>query len=154
MVKIYSTTYINSIFAIRLGLSSSFRPCFFSTRNGIPSCFLFRGMVQNRNPIVCFYFCTTERNSELFFLPRKGSEGNSESMPLFLFHGTEFRKLFSLPRKGSERNSRGFCSAEQPEFRRKWAFVPSIPSSAELFFCRKFPTLSVMTSLTIDSDVF
>jgi hypothetical protein len=39
----------------------------------------------------CFYFCFTERNSE----------------------------LFSLPRKGSERNSEIFSSAEQPEFRRK-----------------------------------
>jgi hypothetical protein len=86
-----------------------------------------------------------------------------------LFHGTEFRvvfsfagvfgrefreissifcsteqnsEFFSLPRKGSERNSEIFCSAEQPEFRRKEPFVPSIPRFAELFFCRKFPTLA------------
>jgi hypothetical protein len=95
MVKIYSTTYINSVFAIRRGLASSFPPRFFSTRNGIPSCFLFRGMVRNRIPRVCFYFCSTERNSELFSLPRKGSEGNSESILLFLFYGTEFRVVFS-----------------------------------------------------------
>jgi hypothetical protein len=60
-------------------------------RNGIPSYFLFQGRVRNGIPRVCFYFCSKERNSE----------------------------LFSLPRKGSERNSVSFCSAEQPEFRRK-----------------------------------
>ncbi len=59
--------------------------------NGIPSCVLFPRRVRNRIMGVCFYFCSTERNSE----------------------------LFSLPRKGSERNSEIFCSAEQPEFRRK-----------------------------------
>ncbi len=36
---------------------------------------------------------------------------------------------------------RVFCSAEQPEFRRNKPIVPSIPSSAEQFFCRKLPTL-------------
>jgi hypothetical protein len=51
----------------------------------------FRRMVRNRIMGVCFYFCSTEWNSE----------------------------LFPLPRKGSERNSEIFCSAEQPEFRRK-----------------------------------
>ncbi len=85
----------------------------FVLRNGIPSDFLFRLRVWNEIPRVCCYFYSTERNSE----------------------------LFSLPRKGSERNSERFCSAEQPEFRRKEPFVPSIPPSAELFFCRKFPTL-------------
>jgi hypothetical protein len=64
--------------------------------------FLFRGMVRYGIPTVCFYICSTERNSELFSLPLKGSEGNSESMLLFLFprkvvfsstegFGTEFR---------------------------------------------------------------
>jgi hypothetical protein len=84
--------------------------------------------------------------SEQVSLPRNGSERNSDSLLLYLFHGTEFRdifssaegfgrefweyasifvssernsELFSLPRKGSERNSEVFCSAEQPEFRRK-----------------------------------
>ncbi len=47
--------------------------------------FLFRGMVRNGIPTVCFYICSTERNSELFSLPLKGSEGNSESMLMFLF---------------------------------------------------------------------
>jgi len=51
----------------------------------------FSRRVRNRIMGVCFYFCSSERNSE----------------------------LFSLPRKGSERNSEIFCSAEQPEFRRK-----------------------------------
>jgi hypothetical protein len=32
-------------------------------------------------------------------------------------------------------------SAEQPEFRRNKPIIPSIPSSAESFFCRKLPTL-------------
>jgi hypothetical protein len=59
-----------------------------------------------------------EQNSELFSLVRNGSEGNSESLHIFLFHGTEFR-AFSLPRKGSEQNSESFLfrRAEQPEFR-------------------------------------
>jgi hypothetical protein len=43
-------------------------------RNGIPSCVLFRRTVRNRIMAVCFYYCSTERNSELFSLPRKGSE--------------------------------------------------------------------------------
>jgi hypothetical protein len=89
-------------------------------------------MVPNRIPRVFFFFLSTERISELFSLPLKSAEGNS--------------KLFSLPLKGSERNSEslftfvqqhgipscflfrgrvrngipgGYCSAEQPEFRRK-----------------------------------
>ncbi len=74
-----------------------------------------RGRVRKGIPRFCYYFFSTERNSE----------------------------MFSLPRKDSERNSEVLCSAEQPEFRRKEPFVPSIPSSAELFFCRKFPTLGI-----------
>jgi hypothetical protein len=52
-------------------------------------------MVRNGIPTVCFYFCSMERNSDLFFLPRKGSEPNSESMLVFLFHVTEFCVFFS-----------------------------------------------------------
>ena len=86
---------------------------------------------------------------------------------LFLFIGTEFQ-LFSLPRRiqnviprvssifvprnrilscflfrGRVRKGilRVFCATGQPEFRRKYPFVPAIPSSGELFFCRKFPSL-------------
>jgi hypothetical protein len=47
-------------------------------------------------PLVsCCVFFYTERNSELISLPRNGSERNSESLLLFLFHGTEFRVIFS-----------------------------------------------------------
>ncbi len=53
--------------------------------NGIPSWFLFSGMVWNRIPSVCFYFCSTVRNSKHFSPLRSGSERNSES---FLFRGT------------------------------------------------------------------
>ncbi len=79
--------------------------------------FLFRRMVQNGIPRVCFYFCSTERTSELFCLLLKGSEGNSESLLLivprniipscFLFHGrvrNGFRE-FSVQR--NSRNSVG-----------------------------------------------
>ncbi len=67
----------------------------FVSRNGIPSWFLFRGLVWNRIPSVCFQFCSTERNSELFSLQRNGSERNFESLLLFLFHSTEFIEFFS-----------------------------------------------------------
>ncbi len=38
---------------------------------------------------VCIYFGSTEQNSEMFSLLRKGSEQNSESLILFLFHGIQ-----------------------------------------------------------------
>ncbi len=57
--------------------------------------FLFHGMVRNGIPRVCFYFCSTERNSKLIFLPLKSSEGNFESLLLVWYHGTEFRVVFS-----------------------------------------------------------
>ncbi len=89
--------------------------------NGIPSCWLFRGMVRNRNPRVCFYFCSTERNSELFSLPRNGSERNPESLLLFLFHSAEFQAFFSFAERfGTEfrefsilRNSRNSAGTNQ-----------------------------------------
>ncbi len=115
-------------------------PAFFPTRNGIPRCFLFRGMVGNRIPRVCFYFCSTERNSELFCLPRKGSERNSESLLLFLFHGKESRVVFSSA-EGFGMEFRRFLFRGTAGIPSEKAFVLSIPSSAELFFCRKFPTL-------------
>jgi hypothetical protein len=37
--------------------------------------------------------------SDYFSLPRNGSEHNSESLLLFLFHGTEFRVVFSSAEK-------------------------------------------------------
>ncbi len=57
---------------------------------GIPRSFLFHGMVRSGIPSVCLYLSSTEGNSGLIFLPRNGSERNSESLFLFLFHGTEF----------------------------------------------------------------
>ncbi len=36
----------------------------FFPRTGIPSFFLFRRRVRNEIPRICFYFCSTERNSE------------------------------------------------------------------------------------------
>ena len=59
------------------------------------SCFLFHRMVWNGIPRVCFHFCFTERNSELFSLPLKGFGRDSKSLLLFLVHGTEFRVIFS-----------------------------------------------------------
>jgi hypothetical protein len=59
----------------------------FSPRNGIPSCFLFRWKVWSGIPRVCFFFSSTEWNSELFSLPLKG-------------FGREFREfacIFGLP---------------------------------------------------------
>ncbi len=64
-------------------------------RNGIPSFFLFRLRVRKGIPRICFYFSSMEWNSELFSPPLKGSEGNCESLLLFLVHGTEFRVVFS-----------------------------------------------------------
>ncbi len=54
-----------------------------------------RDMLRNGIPRVCFYFCSTERNSELLSLPRNGSEQNSKCLLLYLFHGTEFQIVFS-----------------------------------------------------------
>jgi hypothetical protein len=111
-------------------------------------------MIQNKIPRLCFFICSLVQNSEHFPPLRNGSERNSES---FLFRGmtrTKFRDFASIfvpwyripsisPLWGTVRNGipRVFCSAEQPEFRRNKAIVPSIPSSAEIFFCRKLPTL-------------
>jgi hypothetical protein len=58
------------------------------------------------------------------FVPQNGI------MSYFLFHGRVRNGILRV-----------FCSAEQPEFRLKYLFVLAIPSSVELFFCRKFPTL-------------
>jgi hypothetical protein len=52
-------------------------------------------------------FVSTERNSELFSLPLKCSEGNSQSSLLFLFNGKEFRVVFSSA-EGFGTEFRGF----------------------------------------------
>jgi hypothetical protein len=59
-------------------------------------------MLRKQIPKVCFYFCCTERNSELFSLPRNGLERDSESLLLFLFHGTAFREFASFLFYGTE----------------------------------------------------
>ncbi len=96
-------------------------PCF------VLSCFLFRGMVRNGIPKVCLYFCSMERNSELFSLPLKGLEGNSESLLLFLCHGMEFRVVFSSAERFG-REFREFNSIFGPR-----NGIPSVFSSAEGF---------------------
>jgi hypothetical protein len=115
MVKIYSIQFL--IENLPSPSSCNLASAFCSTRNGIPSGFLFRGMVRNGIPRVCFYFCSTERNSELFSLPRKGSELNSASMLLFLFHGTEFRVVFS--------SAEGFGTEFREFLFRRTAGIPS-----------------------------
>ncbi len=55
---------------------------------------LFCGRVRNGIPRDCFKFCFLERNSELFFLPRKGSKQNSESI---LFHWTSWNAIGNNP---------------------------------------------------------
>jgi hypothetical protein len=52
-------------------------------------------MFRNGIPRVCFYVCSTERNSELFSLPLKYVEGNSKSLLLVLVKRTEFQVIFS-----------------------------------------------------------
>jgi hypothetical protein len=71
------------------------------------SSFLFRGMIRNGIPRVCFYICSTEWNSELFSLPLKCSEENSEGLVLYLFNRTEFRVVFSSA-EGFGTEFRGF----------------------------------------------
>ncbi len=107
-------------------------------RNGIPSCFLFCRRVWKGIPGVCFYFCYTEWNSELFSFPLKGLGGNSESLLLFLVHGTEFRVVFS--------STEGFGTEFRKFLFRGTAGIPSeitICSVYSVFrgiiFCRKFP---------------
>ncbi len=82
----------------------------------LKACFLPRN-ASEQNSDVCFYFCSTERNSELFSLRRNGLEQNSESLLLFLFHGTKFR-AFSLAKwLGTEfsgpRNSQNSAGTNQ-----------------------------------------
>ncbi len=127
----------------------------YSTRRGLSSCILPR-------------FNLHKTDFWVVPLPRNGSERNSDSLFLFLFHGTEFRvvfsseegfgtefqeyasternsELFSLSWKGSERNSERFLF-------RGTAGIPSemnICSVSSVFrgiiFCRKFPTLPVIS---------
>jgi hypothetical protein len=116
MVKIYSTAYINSVFAIHRGLSYSILPRFFLygkefrvvfssaegfgtefreyasifvPRNGIPSCFLFSGRVRNGIPEV-----SVPRNS-------RNSVGNKHLFRLFRLPRNYFFVGNSQPYSGS-----------------------------------------------------
>jgi hypothetical protein len=103
-------------FFVKDMLRTEFREfSFFVPRNEIPSCFLFRGMVQNRIPRVCFYFCSMYRILSIFLLCVTVRNG--------------------IPRV--------FCSAEQPEFRRNKPIVPSSVFRG-IIFCRILPTLVVI----------
>jgi hypothetical protein len=96
-------------------------------------------MVRNRIPSVCFYCCSTERNSELFSLPRfriELREFTSIFVPWYGIPG-----IFLLCRTVRNGIPRVFCSAEQPESRRNKPIVPSIPSLWNNYFCQKWPTL-------------
>ncbi len=112
-------SYINLFQFAETCLLVSCRVLFDMERNS--ELFLFRGMVGNGIPTVCFYVCSTERNSELSSLSRKGLEPNSESLILFLFHGKEFRVVFSSAEGfGTEfrevsvpRNSRNFVGKDR-----------------------------------------
>ncbi len=100
----------------------------------------FSEMLWNKISKICFYFCSTERNSELFSLLLRGSERisrvwfyffpGSGILNIFLFLGmvwTEFRELSVLW------NSRNFLSEQTI------CFVYSVFQG--FFFCRKFSTL-------------
>jgi hypothetical protein len=87
---------IDSIFSSETCLGTEFRVVDFSAEWFGTEFQVFAGLH-------ILYFCSTERNSELFSLPRNGSDRNSERH-LILFHGKEFRE-FSVPRKS--RNSAG-----------------------------------------------
>ncbi len=117
-------------------------------RNGIPNCFLFRWKVRKGIPRVCFYYCSAERNSELFSLPLRGSEGHSERLLLFLFRGTEFQDVIS--------SAEGFGTEFREFLFRGTAGIPSeitICSVNSVFcgiiFCRKFPTLYTAFSFSV-----
>ncbi len=117
------------------------RVCFYFCSTGWNSeLFSFPGTVRNRIPSVCFCFCSRERNSELFSLRQNDSKRNSESLLLFLFHA-ENSEHFSPLRNGSERNSESFL------FRRT-AGIPPEQANCSVYsvfrgiiFCRKLPTL-------------
>ncbi len=75
----------------------------------------FSEMLWNKISKICFYFCSTERNSELFSLLLNGSERISRVW-LYFFSRVRNSEHFSLPRNGSNGIPRVLCSAEQPEF--------------------------------------
>ena len=82
-----SANRIDSVFLSKTCFRTAFREfaSFFVPRNGIPSWFFFPGIVWSRLPRVCFYFCSTVQNSQLFSPQQNDSERNYQS---FLFRGT------------------------------------------------------------------
>ncbi len=103
------------------------------------SCFLFHGMVRSSIRRVCFYFFSKVRYFELFYLPQKGSERNSESCSYFC--STDGNQVFFSSAEGLEQNSESFL------FRGKAGIPSEIPICSVysvfciIIFCRKFPTI-------------
>ncbi len=122
-------------------------------------------MLRNGIPRVCFYFCSTERNSKLFSLPRNSSERNSESLLLLLLLGTEFRAFFSstewfrmefrefvsilfnriehfsIPRNGSERKTESFLFCGTAKIPPEQNICSVYFVFRRIIFCRKFLSL-------------
>jgi hypothetical protein len=111
----------------------------FVPRNGIPSCFPFRRKVRNRIPKVCYYFCSTEWNSELFSLPRMVLNGisrvcfyfcsmiqNSEHFSFCRPVGMEFREASVI---------RGIIFFRKLTTLLQLRGGPSIPIIIPLLFC-------------------
>jgi hypothetical protein len=111
-----------------------------STKESIPKL----GTERNNSTKICFtkqpkMICPYLKSGLFwnYFLPRNALKQNSESLLLFLFHGTEFWAFFSSAELfGKEefsvpQNNRNSVGTNQ--------FVSSIPSFAELSFCLKFP---------------
>ncbi len=94
--------------------------------NRIESVFLPRN-ASEQNSESCIYFCSTERDSEMFSLLRNGSMEFREFASIFVPYYTEFWAFIS--------SAEGF-GTEYREFSVPWykPFVSSILSSAELFF--------------------
>ncbi len=86
LLFLFHGTEFRVVFSSAEVFRREFRECTFIVvpQNGIPSCF-FSAEGFGREFQDCFYFCSTERNSELFSLPQKGLELNSEN---FLFRRT------------------------------------------------------------------
>ncbi len=92
----------------------------FFPRNRIPSCFLFHSRVRKGILRVFFYFCIHGKEFRVVFSSAEVFGKEFREFASTYFCSTERNsELFSFSRKGSERNSEVFCSAEQPEFRRK-----------------------------------
>ncbi len=122
---------------------TEFRQCasIFFTLNRIPSCFLFRWRIWKGILRVFFYFCINGKEFGVVF----------SSAEVFGRVFREFVSIFVLRNgipscflfRGRVRN--GIPRFSVPRNSQKKPFVPSIRSSAELFFCRKFPTPSSMS---------